>query len=173
MARLGELLVRENIISVKQLQAAQDEQKRSGGRLGSSLVKLGLIGEGDLLSFLSKQYHVPSINLDDFQIDAEIIKLINEDVAQKHQVIPVHRSGSSLVIAMADPSNIYAIDDVKFLTGYNVEVVVASETQIAKAIERSYKSGNEGASYDEVMQGFDEGEIDFSGDDEGNVNVND
>src|ERR1041384_5822116 len=108
MARLGELLVRENIISVKQLQAAQEEQKRSGGRLGSSLVKLGLIGEGDLLNFLSKQYHVPSINLDDFQIDAEIIKLINEDVAQKHQVIPVHRSGSSLVIAMADPSNIYA-----------------------------------------------------------------
>ena len=172
MARLGELLVRENIISVKQLQAAQDEQKRSGGRLGSSLVKLGLIGEGDLLNFLSKQYHVPSINLDDFQIDAEIIKLINEDVAQKHQVVPVHRSGSSLVIAMADPSNIYAIDDVKFLTGYNVEVVVASETQIAKAIERSYKTGSE-ASYDEVMQGFDEGEIDFTGEDDGNVHVND
>lgn len=173
MARLGELLVRENIINVKQLQAAQDEQKRSGGRLGSSLVKLGLIGEGDLLSFLSKQYHVPSINLDDFQIDAEIIKLINEDVAQKHQVIPVHRSGSSLVIAMADPSNIYAIDDVKFLTGYNIEVVVASETQIARAIERSYKSGSDAASYDEVMQGFDEGEIDFSGEEEGSVNVND
>jgi type IV pilus assembly protein PilB len=172
MARLGELLVRENIISVKQLQQAQDEQKKTGGRLGSSLVKLGMIGEGDLLNFLSKQYHVPSINLDDFQIDPEIAKLINEEVAMKHQVVPVHRSGSSLVIAMADPSNIYAIDDVKFLTGYNVEVVVASETQIAKAIERHYKSGSE-TSYEEVMQGFDEGEIDFGADDDGATSVSD
>ncbi len=169
MARLGELLVRENIINMEQLQKAQDEQKRSGTRLGASLVKLGMVDESELLSFLSKQYHVPSINLDDFEIDPEIIKLINEEVASKHQVIPVHRAGSSLVVAMGDPSNIFAIDDIKFLTGYNVEVVVASEAQIVRSLEKYYKTGGQ-TSYDEVMQGFDENEIAFGMDDE-QVNV--
>ncbi|MBI5511333.1 MAG: type IV-A pilus assembly ATPase PilB [Deltaproteobacteria bacterium] len=169
MARLGELLVRENMISVDQLRQAQDEQKKTGGRLGASLVKLGMIEENDLLSFLSKQYHVPSINLDDFEIEPDIVKLLTEDVVSKHQVIPVHRAGASLVVAMADPSNIFAIDDVKFLTGYNVEVVVASEAQIGRAIEKYYKTGSAEA-YDEVMQGFDEGEIAF-GSDEETVNV--
>ena len=169
MARLGELLVRENMISPQQLQQAQEEQKKSGGRLGGSLVKLGMLNEQELLNFLSKQYHVPSINLDEFKIDPEVLKLISEEVAAKHQVVPVHRAGASLVVAMADPSNIFAIDDIKFLTGYNVEVVVASETQIAKAIERFYKTGGE-ASYEEVMSGFDEGEIEF-GDDEESLNA--
>jgi type IV pilus assembly protein PilB len=166
MARLGELLVRENIISTDQLRQAQDEQKKTGGRLGASLVKLGMIEENELLNFLSKQYHVPSINLDDFEIEADIIKLLTEEVVSKHQVIPVHRAGSSLVVAMADPSNIFAIDDIKFLTGYNVEVVVASEGQITRAIEKYYKQATEGASYDEVMSGFDEGEIAFGADEE-------
>lgn len=165
MARLGELLVRENMISVQQLQQAQEEQKRSGGRLGSSLVKMGMVEEGELLTFLSKQYHVPSINLDEFDIEADIVKLISEEVATKHQVMPVHRAGASLVVAMADPSNIFAIDDIKFLTGFNIEVVVASETQITKSIEKYYKTGGE-ASYDEVMQGFDEEEIAFGMDEE-------
>ncbi len=165
MARLGELLVRENMISPQQLVQAQDEQKKSGGRLGASLVKLGMIEEAELLSFLSKQYHVPSINLDDFQIDTEVVKLLNEEVASKHQVVPVHRAGASLVVAMADPSNIFAIDDIKFLTGYNVEVVVASESQISRAIEKYYRTGAD-ASYEEVMQGFDEGEIEFGAEDE-------
>jgi type IV pilus assembly protein PilB len=165
MARLGELLVRENMISVQQLQQAQEDQKRSGGRLGSSLVKMGMIEETELLNFLSKQYHVPSINLEEFEIDAEIVKLISEEVATKHQVMPVHRAGASLVVAMADPSNIFAIDDIKFLTGFNIEVVVASEPQIQKAIEKYYKSGGE-TSYDEVMSGFDEDEIAFGTDDD-------
>ncbi len=169
MARLGELLVREQIISVQQLQQAQEEQKKTGGRLGTSLIKLGMLQEADLLDFLSKQYRVPSVNLDDFEIDPEIIKMFSEEVVTKHMLMPVHRAGSSLVVAMADPSNIYAIDDVKFLSGLNVEVVVATEAQILKAIERYYKSGGE-ASYEEVMQGFDEGEIEF-GTDEESVNV--
>jgi type IV pilus assembly protein PilB len=165
MARLGELLVRENIISVDQLRQAQEEQKKGGGRLGASLVKMGMVEENDLLNFLSKQYHVPSINLDDFEIEAEIVSLLNDEVVNKHQVIPVHRAGSSLVVAMADPSNIFAIDDIKFLTGYNVEVVVASESQIARAIEKYYASGAE-SSYDEVMSGFDEGDIEFGAEEE-------
>jgi len=167
MARLGELLVRENMITIQELQKAEEDQKTSGGRLGNSLIKLGVLGENDLLNFLSKQYHVPTINLDDFEVDADVVSLISEEVAKKHQVIPVHRAGASLVVAMVDPSNIFAIDDIKFLTNYNVEVVVASESQIARAIEKYYGVEEAEASYDDVMQGFDEDEIDFSMDEEG------
>lgn len=171
MARLGELLVRENMINIQQLQQAQEEQKRTGGRLGASLVKMGMIEEAELLNFLSKQYHVPSINLDDFEIDAEIIKLLTEEVATKHQVVPVHRAGASLVVAMADPSNIFAIDDIKFLTGFNIEVVVASESQIARCIDKYYKAKQTEASYDEVMSGFDEEEIAFGVDEDATNSV--
>jgi type IV pilus assembly protein PilB len=155
--RLGELLVRENLISLQQLQKAQDEQRKTGGRIGSLLVKQGAIAEGDLTNFLSKQYGVPAISLKDFEIDADVIKLVPKAAAEKHQVVPVNRAGSSLIIAMSDPSNIFAIDDVKFLTGYNVEVVVASEQAIREAIERYY--AEKGPSYDELMQGFDDSEV--------------
>jgi type IV pilus assembly protein PilB len=125
--RLGELLVRENLISLQQLQQAQEEQRKTGGRLGYNLTKLGYIEENELTQFLSKQYGVPAINLSEFEIDQEVIRLVPKEVAEKHQVMPVNRAGASLIVAMADPSNLFAIDDVKFLTGYNIEVVVASE----------------------------------------------
>jgi type IV pilus assembly protein PilB len=163
MSRLGELLVRENMISLQQLQKAQDESKRGGGRIGNTLIKLGYIAETDLTSFLSKQYGVPSINLSQFEIDLEVIRLIPKEVARKHMVIPVNRAGSSLIVAMSDPSNIYAIDDLKFLTGYNIEVVVASEVAIEEAVTRYYEKA---VSYDEVMEGFDEKEIEFGADEE-------
>ena len=171
MAGLGELLVRESMISVEQLQEAQSETRRSGVRLGASLVKLGMLEEGKLLEFLSRQYHVPSINLDDFEIDPDVIKLLPQEVAIKHQVVPVHKAGPSLVVAMADPSNIFAIDDIKFLTGYNVEVVVANESQVARAIERFYL-GNVAMSLDAVMREFDDEEIEFDVD-ENTIDVND
>jgi len=155
--RLGELLVRENLISLQQLQKAQEEQRKTGGRIGSLLVKQGAIAEHDLTSFLSKQYGVPAISLKDFDIDEDVLKLIPKATAEKHQVIPVNRAGSSLIVAMSDPSNIFAIDDVKFLTGYNVEVVVASEQAIREAIERYY--AEKGPDLDEVMQGFDDSEV--------------
>jgi type IV pilus assembly protein PilB len=155
--RLGELLIRENLISLQQLQKAQDEQRRTGGRIGSLLVTQGALAEHDLTSFLSKQYGVPAISLKDFEIDEEVIKLIPRAAAEKHQIIPVNRAGSSLIIAMSDPSNIFAIDDIKFLTGYNVEVVVASEPAIREAIESYY--AEKGPSYDELMQGFDDSEV--------------
>jgi type IV pilus assembly protein PilB len=164
--RLGELLVRENLISLQQLQKAQDEQRRTGGRIGSLLVKQGAIAEADLTNFLSKQYGVPAISLKDFDIDDEVLKLIPKATAEKHQVVPVNRAGSSLIIAMTDPSNIFAIDDIKFLTGYNVEVVVASEQAIREAIDRYYSE--KGPSYDELMAGFDDSEmavIEADGDD--------
>ena len=171
MAGLGELLVRESMISVEQLQEAQSETRRSGVRLGASLVKLGMLEEGKLLEFLSRQYHVPSINLDDFEIDPDVIKLLPQDVAIKHQVVPVHKAGPSLVVEMADPSNIFAIDDIKFLSGYNVEVVVANESQVARAIERYYL-GNVAMSLDAVMREFDEEEIEFDVD-ENSIDVSD
>ena len=155
--RLGELLVRENLISLQQLQKAQDEQKKAGGRIGYHLTKLGFIEESELTNFLSKQYGVPSINLKEFDIDGEVVKLVPKEVAEKHQCIPVNRAGASLILAMSDPSNIYAIDDIKFLTGYNVEVVVASEQAIKEALEKYYTE--KGPSYEEVMEGFEEGDI--------------
>jgi type IV pilus assembly protein PilB len=155
--RLGELLVRENLISLQQLQKAQDEQRKTGGRIGSLLVKQGAIADHDLTNFLSKQYGVPAISLKDFDIDEEVVKLIPRATAEKHQVVPVNRAGSSLIVAMVDPSNIFAIDDIKFLTGYNVEVVVASEQAIKEAIEKYYSE--KGPDLDEVMQGFDDSEV--------------
>src|SRR5512135_862822 len=156
--RLGELLVRENLVSLQQLQKAQEEQRKTGARIGSLLVKQGAIAESDLTSFLSKQYGVPSISLKDFEIGDDVIKLVPKQTAVKHGVVPVNRAGSSLIIAMSDPSNILALDDIKFSTGYNVEVVVASEQAIREAIDHYY--GEKGPSYDEVMQGFED--ADFS-----------
>lgn len=148
--RLGELLVRNNLITKEQLIQALEEQRVSGGqmRLGAVLVKLGYIEEPDLTSFLSKQYGVPSINLSELEIDPAILKLIPAEVAQKYQIVPVNRAGSTLIVAMCDPSNIFAIDDIKFMTGYNVEVVVASETAIKASIDKFY---DQSASLADVM----------------------
>ncbi|HUL59211.1 MAG TPA: type IV-A pilus assembly ATPase PilB [Anaeromyxobacteraceae bacterium] len=167
--RLGELLVRENLISLQQLQKAQEEQRKTGGRIGSLLVKQGAIAEADLTNFLSKQYGVPAISLKDFDIDEEVLKLIPKATSEKHQVVPVNRAGSSLIIAMSDPSNIFAIDDIKFLTGYNVEVVVASEQAIREAIEKYY--AEKGPSYEDLMQGFDDSEVALVEAEDDSVNV--
>ncbi|MEA5115874.1 MAG: type IV-A pilus assembly ATPase PilB [Geobacteraceae bacterium] len=153
-SRMGELLVRSNLITKEQLQKALEEQKNSGGqlRLGTILIKDGYISEPELTAFLSKQYSVPSINLADFDIDPAVVKLIPVEVVQKYQAIPVNRSGSTLILAMSDPSNIFAIDDIKFMTGYNVEVVVASDSGIKSAIDRFY---DQSASLADMMDGLD------------------
>ncbi len=171
MARLGELLVRENLITVHQLQTAQEGQRLNGGRLGAELIKQGVLDESQLLDIYCKHYQVPRLNLDEFQIDPKIIEILPEEVATKHQVVPVHRAAQSLVVAMTDPSNIFAIDDIKFLTGYNVEVVVATETQIARTIDKYYGAGSQ-ASFNDVMKDFDEADIEFAVDEEA-VNVHD
>ncbi|MBL8608868.1 MAG: type IV-A pilus assembly ATPase PilB [Myxococcales bacterium] len=161
--RLGELLVREKLISLAQLRQAQDEQNRSGQNLGYTLAKLGFISDQEITNFLSQQYRVPTINLDEYEIDADILKLVSKEQCEKHRVIPVSRAGASLIVAMADPTNLNAIDDLKFLTGYNIEPVIASETAIMTAVDRYY---NAGPSYEEVMAGFDESEIEFTGEEE-------
>jgi type IV pilus assembly protein PilB len=143
MSRLGELLLRDQIISPEQLQRAQEESRKSGDRLGNALIKTGAIPEEDLTQFLSKQYGVPAVNLAEFDIDPEVISLVPKDVATRHRVVPVNRAGSSLIVAIADPSNILAIDDLKFVTGYNIEAVVASDVGISDAIERYYNKKKE------------------------------
>jgi len=151
--RLGELLVRNKLIDQQQLTKALEEQKASGGRLGASLVKLDFLKEEDLAAFLSRQYGVPSINLSEFEIDESVIKLVPSEVVQKYQLIPINRAGSTLIVAMADPSNIFAIDDIKFMTGYNVEIVVSAENSIKSAIDKYY---DQSASFDDVMGDLDD-----------------
>ena len=137
-AKLGQLLIASNIISEDQLKEALALQRREGGRLGTNLVKLGHITEEKLVTFLSRQYGVPAINLSDYKIDPSVLKLVPVDIARKYLIMPVARVGATLTIAMADPSNVFAIDDVKFMTGYNVEVVVSSESPILSAISSHY-----------------------------------
>src|SRR5262245_17634191 len=136
--RIGELLLKEKRISPAQLQEALNFQKTSGGKLGYNLVKLGFVKDEDITALLSKQYGVPSINLSQFDIDPAIVKLIPAETVQKYQIIPLSRAGATLTIAMTDPTNVFAMDDIKFMTGYNVEPVVASETAVSEAIARYY-----------------------------------
>jgi type IV pilus assembly protein PilB len=155
--RLGALLVSANLISEVQLQQALAKQKKEGGRLGSNLVEMGFINEDGLIAFLSQQYGIPSVDVANFEIDSEVIRLIPSEVAQKYMIIPINRTGSTLTIAMVDPSNVFAIDDVKFMSGYNVEPVVASEGSIKEAIDKYYDSAD---MLQTVMQDIQE-EVDF------------
>jgi type IV pilus assembly protein PilB len=166
--RLGELLVRSRRISLEQLKAAQDTQKKDGVSLGYALAKMGFISDQEITQFLSQQYRVQAIDLSEYEIDPDVLKLITQEVCARHKIIPVSRAGASLIVAMADPSNLHAIDDIKFLTGYNVEPVVASEAAIQTAIERYYAAPE--INYDEIMDGFDEGDIEVAGD-EDDVNL--
>ncbi len=171
--RLGELLVREKLISPAQLKKAQDRSKAEGSRLGYEITRLGYLDETDLTKFLSKHYGVPSINLGDITVPENIIALIPREVADRHQCLPVNRSGSTLIVAMADPSNIYAIDDLKFMTGYNIEQVVASESAIGEAINKYYGvSDNIDYDYDAILGDLDLEDVDYVDSDEG-VDIND
>ncbi len=138
--KLGELLLKENMVSPQQLQDALNHQKLNGGKLGKAFVSLGFVKDEEITSLLSRQYGVPSINLDHFEVDPAIIKIIPAETARKYQVLPLSRSGATLTIAMADPTNVFAMDDIKFMTGYNVEPVVASEAALEDSIDRYYGS---------------------------------
>ncbi|MEZ4288573.1 MAG: hypothetical protein R3A47_10615 [Polyangiales bacterium] len=146
------------------MRAAQQVQRKDNISLGYALAKLGAISDQEITDFLSKQYRVQSINLDDYEIERDVVKLITQEICERHRIIPVSRAGSSLIVAMSDPSNLNAMDEIKFLTGYNVEPVVASETAILSAIERAYQAPE--ISYDDIMDGFDEKEIEVATDDD-------
>src|SRR6266404_3625705 len=139
--RIGELLLKEKRITPDQLQQALNHQKANGGKLGYNLVKMGFVKDEEITALLSKQYGVPSINLTQFEIDIAVIRLIPVDTAHKYQIIPLSRAGATLTIAMTDPTNVFAMDDIKFMTGYNVEPVVASETAVTEAIQKYYPQG--------------------------------
>src|SRR5215217_6902475 len=142
-AKLGEILVRENLISPQHLREALDYQREHGGRLGFNLVKLGLISDDMITAVLSRQYGIPSVNLDLFNIDPSVISLIPQEVASKHSVLPLSRVGATLTLAMVDPTNVFAMDDVKFMTGLNVEPVVVAEGSVQQAIAKYYGSSRE------------------------------
>lgn len=141
--KLGQLLVNSQMVSEEQLKEALGLQKREGGRVGTNLVKLGYITEEKLVTFLSKQWGVPAVNLADYQIDQSVLKLVPYEVARKYLIMPVARVGATLTIAMVDPSNVFVIDDIKFMTGFNVEVVVSGESSIMNTITSNYRGATD------------------------------
>ena len=138
--RLGELLVTADRISPDQLDEALSSQREHGGRLGTHLIQIGALSEHDLAQFLSEQHGVPSVDVSEVQVDDAVLNLIPRDLCIKYTMIPVSRSGAKVTVAMADPGNVFALDDIKFSTGYNVEPVVATESQLIAAIDRYYGS---------------------------------
>ena len=142
-AKLGEILVRENLISPQHLRQALDYQREHGGRLGYNLVKLGLVSDDTITAVLSRQYGIPSVNLELFDIDDSVLRLIPQDVAQKYSVLPLSRVGATLTLAMVDPTNVFAMDDIKFMTGLNVEPVVVAEASVQTAIAKYYSTSRE------------------------------
>ncbi len=151
-SRLGEILVKDSLISADQLKQALDYQKKNGGRLGTCLVKMGLVSDDDITAVLSRQYGVPSINLKFYEVDPAVIKLVPQETAVRYQIVPLSRVGSTLTIAMTDPTNVFAMDDIKFMTGFNVEPVVASETAISEAIHKFYGEVESVEELDKVMK---------------------
>jgi type IV pilus assembly protein PilB len=157
-SRLGEILIKENLITSDQLKQALEHQKSTGGRLGTCLMKLGFISDDEITGVLSRQYGVPSINLKYYEVDATVVKLIPQDTAVRYQIVPLSRVGSTLTIAMTDPTNVFAMDDIKFMTGFNVEPVVASETAIAEAISKFYGATQSEEELSKVMKDLTEGD---------------
>ncbi len=142
-AKLGEILVRENLLSAQQLRDALNYQRENGGRLGFNLIKLGFVSDEMITAVLSRQYGVPSVNLDLFDIDEAVIRLIPREVADKYSVLPLSRVGATLTLAMVDPTNVFAMDDIKFMTGLNIEPVVVSEAGVQEAITKYYNQTKE------------------------------
>lgn len=138
--KLGEILIRKHLITPEQLQEALDYQRKHGGRLGYNLVKLGLVSDDTITSLLSRQYGVPNVNPELFDVDQSVINLLPREVAEKYSVIPLNRIGATLTLAMVDPTNVFAMDDIKFITGLNIEPVVVSEEQLLDAINKYYRN---------------------------------
>jgi type IV pilus assembly protein PilB len=142
-AKLGEILVRENLLTPQQLREALDFQRENGGRLGFNLVKMGMVSDDMITAVLSRQYGVPSVNLELFDIERSVIRLIPREVAEKYSVLPLSRVGATLTLAMVDPTNVFAMDDIKFMTGLNIEPVVVSEASVQEAIDNYYAQTRE------------------------------
>ncbi|MHB8838312.1 MAG: GspE/PulE family protein [Gemmatimonadaceae bacterium] len=138
--RLGDLLLREGLITKEQLDKALADQKQNGTRVGYNLVKLGFVPELELTKVLARQYKMPAVDLSKFEVDPKIVKLVPADVAVKHLVLPLKRDGRTLTVAMADPTNMGVVDDLKFITRYDIFPVIAGEFTLKNAIEKHYES---------------------------------
>ena len=156
--RIGDLLISAGIITQEQLKNALAEQKNNPGRLGSTMVRLGYLSNEELMNFLSVQLGTPAIDLNDIKINPEIIELIPADMAIKHLVLPINRIGSTLIVATCDPTDLSAIDDIKFITGYNIEITIASELALKDAIDRFYQSST---MLDEIIAEFDDSDLEL------------
>ena len=140
--RIGDLLVREGLISKDQLDKALQEQRQNGTRVGYNLVKLGFIQEIELTKHLARQYKMPAVDLSKFEVDPKIVKLIPADLAIKNLVLPLKRDGRTLTVAMADPTNFAVIDDLKFITRYDIFPVIAGEFTLRNALDKIYESAD-------------------------------
>jgi type IV pilus assembly protein PilB len=140
--KLGDILVREGLITLEQLKKALQEQKSSGMRLGYTLVKLGFIEETEVTKMLARQYRMPAVDLSRFEVDPKILKLIPPDIATKHTVLPLKREGRTLTVAIADPNNVTAIEDIKFITRCDIFPVIAGEYTLRNAIDRYYQQSD-------------------------------
>ncbi len=168
--KLGRLMVNAKLITEDQLGKALLTQKKEGGRLGSILIKLGYATEDNILKFLSQQYRVLAINLAQIQVDPNVLKLVPAEVVSKYQIFPVKRTGSILSIAMVDPSDVFVVDDIKFLTGYDIEPMVASEASVGAAIAKNYDTG--GQELASVLKTIETEELEVAGaEEEEQVNV--
>ena len=136
--RIGELMVKNGLITMDQLAKAVEEQKRHGGKLGTILVRMGILEERELLEFLSRQFRIRAVELDHAQIQPELIKLIPSNLAKKLMILPIKREGATLTVAMCDPAQLSALDDIKFMTGYNIEPVLVKESSLVEALKRYY-----------------------------------
>ena len=143
-ARLGEILIKEKLIDDGQLKKALSEQKSNGNKLGATLVNLGYIADEEITGALSRHYGVPAINLSYYAVDPDVLKLIPRETSERYQVVPLCRVGSTLTIAMVDPTNVFAMDDIKFMTGLDVEPVVSSELAIKEAVDKFYGESSGG-----------------------------
>ena len=139
--RIGDLLLKEGLITQDQLNKALQEQRNNGTRVGYNLVKLGYVKETDLTRMLARQHKMPAVDLTKFQVDPRIAKLIPAELALKHSVLPLKRDGRTLTVAMSDPATMSVLDDIKFITRLDIFPVIAGEFTLRNAITKFYESG--------------------------------
>jgi type IV pilus assembly protein PilB len=155
--RIGDQLVHEQLITREQLQQALDDARANGTRIGYSLVKLGFLGESDLVRALARQHRVPAVDLDRVRLDPRILKLIPAEFAVKHQVLPLRRVGRTLTVAMSNPTDLGVVDDLKFLTRLDIEAVIAGDFTLKRIVEREYESSDE--KINELLKQFDQEDV--------------
>ncbi|MBI4964235.1 MAG: type IV-A pilus assembly ATPase PilB [Desulfomonile tiedjei] len=168
--RIGEMLLRAGLIDEEKLERAFDHQRTQGGKVASALIKLEFLNEDDLVEFLSRQLGLPTVSLDEIDVDPDAVKLIPTPIAQKYMAIPYAHVNSSLHVAMADPTDLNAIDDIKFMTDLSVEVSIATESQIRKALDTFYDTGLQ---VDDMLDEFSDSDLDAMGPDVEELDVND